>query len=102
MTELKQEWIKALRSGSYTQGKSQLRTTKGYCCLGVLCDVVNPHGWRLAGGNAWVFDGNHQICISKELREQAGISNDELSRVMRMNDAENKSFEEIANYLEGK
>ena len=29
----------ALRSGEYEQGKNQLQSEYGYCCLGVMCDV---------------------------------------------------------------
>lgn len=29
------EWIAALRSGKYKQDKKRLRSTSGYCCLGV-------------------------------------------------------------------
>lgn len=37
-------WVKALRSGKYTQGQGQLKTTDEYCCLGVLCDLAVKHG----------------------------------------------------------
>jgi len=39
--ELIKEWIEALRSGEYTQGKKALRNIKNeFCCLGVLCDIT--------------------------------------------------------------
>jgi len=39
--ELIKEWVKALRSGEYTQGKRALRDTENkFCCLGVLCDIT--------------------------------------------------------------
>lgn len=34
------KWVKALRSGKYKQATQQLRTSSGYCCLGVLCDIA--------------------------------------------------------------
>ena len=34
------KWVQALRSGKYTQVSNGLHTDAGYCCLGVLCDVV--------------------------------------------------------------
>lgn len=41
---LKAKWLAALRSGNYTQGQNALirikESTREYCCLGVLCDVL--------------------------------------------------------------
>lgn len=37
--EVKAMWLDALRSGEYEQTVSRLRDEKGYCCLGVLCDL---------------------------------------------------------------
>lgn len=39
-TEIKEQWIKALESDEYKQGKDALRHLNDtYCCLGVLCDL---------------------------------------------------------------
>lgn len=38
---IKDKWIKALKSGEYKKTESFLRTDKGYCCLGVLCDLYH-------------------------------------------------------------
>lgn len=43
---LKKRWVAALRSGKYKQGKGTLLAGGKYCCLGVLCEIVNgivPH-----------------------------------------------------------
>lgn len=40
------KWCAALRSGKYQQGKGQLQTKDGYCCLGVACDVFIPENKR--------------------------------------------------------
>lgn len=39
--EVKEQWLQALRSGEYKQGKTVLFNTSsdGFCCLGVLCDL---------------------------------------------------------------
>lgn len=37
---IKRKWVKALRSGKYKQAQEYLFTGKGYCCLGVLGDVI--------------------------------------------------------------
>lgn len=38
--EVKEEWVAALESGVYPQGKGKLTSLDGkYCCLGVLCKL---------------------------------------------------------------
>lgn len=44
--EIKARWVAALRSGRYPQTWGALRTSEGYCCLGVLCDVRDPSLWK--------------------------------------------------------
>ncbi len=47
--EIKTRWVTALRSGEYAQAKNALRNDKGFCCLGVLCDVyakANNKQWE--------------------------------------------------------
>lgn len=47
-SEIKKGWVKALRSGSYIQGKNYLhqrireneKEVEKFCCLGVLCEIV--------------------------------------------------------------
>lgn len=42
--EVRQEWVKELRSGKYKQGKRRLRSAQDeYCCLGVLCEMAVNH-----------------------------------------------------------
>jgi len=52
---IKEKWVEALRSGDYEQGEGALRQkdkkngSNKYCCLGVLCDIVEEEvegGWR--------------------------------------------------------
>lgn len=39
----REEWAAALESGKYKQGRSYLTDGKGgYCCFGVLCELVDP------------------------------------------------------------
>jgi hypothetical protein len=42
--EIMREWVTALRSGNYEQGRGRLRTDNQYCCLGVLCDIAVRNG----------------------------------------------------------
>jgi len=41
-TAIRDQWVEALLSGKYHQTKAVLRNESGYCCLGVLCDIVKP------------------------------------------------------------
>jgi hypothetical protein len=52
--EIKAEWLAALRSGEYQQGRGRLRHDYGdqpeFCCLGVLCDLLVK---RMPDGFKW-------------------------------------------------
>lgn len=49
--EFKKQWVKALRSGKYTQGSTRLWTTIGHCCLGVAeALMLDKTGNRWEGG----------------------------------------------------
>lgn len=39
---LKARWLEALESGEYKKARKQLKSSKGFCCLGVLCDIQLP------------------------------------------------------------
>ena len=43
--EFKAQWVEALRSGRYRQGRHALRDRHDkYCCLGVACEITGT-GW---------------------------------------------------------
>lgn len=41
-----EKWIDALRSGDYQQTKEVLHDSKGYCCLGVACEIYRQETER--------------------------------------------------------
>lgn len=45
--ELVDKWLETLESGQYKQGIGALRSpfSKGYCCYGVLCDIIDNSKW---------------------------------------------------------
>ncbi len=48
------QWVAALRSGEYSQTKGILRDNRGFCCLGVACDLFSkqvPNGWWMPEDN---------------------------------------------------
>ena len=52
-------WIAALRSGTYNQGRERLRLYEdSYCCLGVLCDIYDPKGWEQKYNGYFWYDSS--------------------------------------------
>lgn len=121
---VKQQFLEALRSGEYVQGRLQLRTySNSYCCLGVLTDlavkagvvrwVESEHGW---GVQENLPNGTSQINttdLSDKVMHWAGLepetcrsgniftgTNYAEDNLMHFNDENNLSFEEIADIVE--
>lgn len=113
--EIKERWVKALRSGKYKQGKGSLRridsSTKEvtYCCLGVLsCLYLDEHPER---NNNLILKGEY---LSFEVIKWAGLENknknpvylptDEdvfcLMSLSALNDSGDYSFSDIADVIE--
>ena len=44
LNEKAREWVAALRSGKYKQGKGALSTEDRFCCLGVACEISKLTG----------------------------------------------------------
>ena len=97
--EVRDKWIAALRSGEYTQANSELRfeDSKEMCCLGVLCDIMDPDGWNPAGA---VYK-RHKLAQPTEefIEPMLGLSGQQIMLLANMND-DNESFDTIADYIE--
>lgn len=82
--EIKRRWVEALRSGRYTQGRRCLRTVAHeFCCLSVLCDLKDPHGWRWDNDRrAWHYGDNFDIesdvGLSPDVVAWAGLGDTEI------------------------
>lgn len=122
--EVKEEWLKRLRSGQYKQGTASLRTeTDEFCCLGVLCDIYaervpNSFQWTLDEDakayhfgkffgfppdavTKWAADAltQHLPVKGRSVKlTEIGYGNSEIS-LIAMNDY-GATFEEIANIIE--
>ncbi len=107
--ELKEEWVAALRSGKYEQGIGTLRSESGkrFCCLGVLCDILEPEGWELTPHN--ITDGNYYFhtladlggaLIHKQFLKEFGIKGSAACNLAQLNDDDRYTFEMIANVIE--
>jgi hypothetical protein len=94
--ELKEKWVKALRSKRYKQGWGRLERTergvKKYCCLGVLAKVARVKSSDFA-------------LLTKPSGTYAFLALDVQRHLATMNDYGGKdkrgaSFSEIATYIE--
>ena len=101
------KWLAALRSGKYQQSTQVLRGAEGFCCLGVLCDVIDPTRWsgQVYDRGAIGFPPPDILASVGMPHQRAGningesIYNNLTTRVAHMNDR-GSSFTEIADLLE--
>lgn len=89
---LKAKWIAALRSGEFKQHRGGYVGVDAYCCLGVLACIQlgrDPEGEmecvRLFSTTATLW---------------AQVGDDQQESLVNLNDAEGKTFPEIADYIE--
>jgi hypothetical protein len=110
-SQVKQQWITALRSNEYNQTQGSLRTSEGYCCLGVLCDLyVKEHDveeWNVGPHGSYAFKGEPNI-LPNCVIEWSGLNDanpyvlsfhDDMLSLANMNDC-GKTFGEIAQVIE--
>jgi hypothetical protein len=95
--EIKERWVAALRGGLYPQTSGSLRDNFGYCCLGVLCDIVDPEKWEQYG-TSFGYE-NHTAFPPIGLRQDVGLDARVEREAASMND-NGSSFPEIADFLE--
>lgn len=102
--EIKEKWIKALRSGEYKQGKNVLRRRDNtFCCLGVLCDLYIKETGKLQwkdSDHEYLFQIDENTCfLPLDVRKWSDLTQ-KRATLMEMNDELDKSFNEIADYIE--
>ncbi len=98
-------WVNGLRSGDYEQIQGSLHcivnNTVAHCAVGVLDKVTRPDKIKLyeidtCGGTAAILRTHGIASRGDDWRMGIGIGWD----IVRMNDHENKNFNEIADYIE--
>lgn len=111
-----QKWIEALRSGEYPQTVGFLHDAKGYCCLGVACEIYIKEGLPLPTGRIEYFsstfyygDENETESLPPEVQNWLGLSSisgqfynsktGQVDELVNWND-DLKSFNEIADLIE--
>ncbi|HEX5187784.1 MAG TPA: hypothetical protein VFV86_12930 [Nitrososphaeraceae archaeon] len=115
--KIKRKWINALRSRKYKQTQECLRyiikkdekgnCTYGYCCLGVLCDIVDKKGWSEVsnggynGHDDFIYkDKASDIDLPENLLADIKLSKEEMHELVHMNDSGGKKFYQIAKWIE--
>jgi|SRR5712671_2579910 len=101
--DIKVKWVAALRSGKYRQGEGYLQKDGRFCCLGVLCDLLDDKDWRRswdeqeAGSLLW--GGTGLAIVPDDGLARAGIHPHKAGHLMTMNDT-GESFARIADWIE--
>lgn len=109
--EIKAKWVEALRSGKYKQGKGFLKYhnydlgTDSYCCLGVLCEILNVHATysqqEPESRSIGFGDQYDTAYLPHSVRNRVGLVNfsDQLNLSQR-NDSGDWDFNSIADYIQ--
>lgn len=110
---IKEKWVNALRSGKYKQARNTLRNKKGFCCLGVLCDIYlkeKKKKWDIAGKGlsyygSKAFDDGQTTLLPEKVVKWSGLDSDNPSllgdmRASTLNDARKYPFEIISDLIE--
>lgn len=99
--ELKKKWVDALRSGEYKQGKGILNGERGFCCLGVLCEVMELPKEKDGDRFIYRFGPNYanSLFIPDVFLSTIGLTYLAANQLAGYNDA-GKSFAFIAKNIE--
>jgi hypothetical protein len=110
--EIKDKWLKALRSGEYKQGQNYLKQNcevYRYCCMGVLVDIGLEGEWReiLSSGRYKFYpageneDGRtfHEFINGQEYLDKLSITMEQQKALANMND-DGIPFWQIADWIE--
>ena len=112
--KVKEFWVKALRSGKYKQTRNVLADNKGFCCLGVLCDLYQPEYWTYRSYDESLDHLtflNETEVLPKEVAEWAGLNGDSWDNpnviyknkptyLATLNDTEKLTFNQTADIIE--
>jgi hypothetical protein len=99
---LKDKWVAALRSGQYRQAKEYLHVPNlGYCCLGVLCDIYDDTKWIDNAHTEYNFgDRTKRTYPTLDWLYMIGLPDYIAGYLTILNDTENKTFSQIADWIE--
>jgi|TARA_R110000851_G_scaffold37670_2_gene97139 hypothetical protein len=114
LTPNQQQWITALRSGGYTQGKGKLHSTDGFCCLGVAAKEFITSDVEVTENideddndyTTWAYDSDFDVAPDYVIKalglyDSNGSSRtkEDLMILTNLND-KGSTFEQIADIIE--
>ncbi len=104
--EIADQWVAALRSGNYQQGRFALRYQDTFCVMGVLCDL---HSKSQPPGTNTEWDGTRYanrlssapdvVCSWAGVRTGVGSFTRRRTALAKLND-QGMTFLELANIIE--
>jgi hypothetical protein len=98
--QLRDKWIAALRGGKYKQAKGALRTDLGHCCMGVLCDLIDPNAWSDKDAAGFYVWGDDRVSSNLPIDMQAKLKAKKHADWLPSLNDRGMSFEEIADLIE--
>lgn len=102
--ELAKRWSTALRSGEFEQTSQRLHDDRGFCCLGVLCQVIDPEIYW----DAMDDEDLESVDLPSHVDIIAELPEHEREHLAALNDgrvdggSEPKTFKEIADFIDSK
>lgn len=105
--DIRDRWVKVLRSGKYPQIRGRLRDDyEGRCCLGVLCDAGDFGGEWVDG--FYEYRGVYcETSLPSTIIEELELNSQVIVTLIDMNDGKGaefsgnrRTFAEIADYIE--
>lgn len=105
--DLLKSWVRALRSGKYSQGQNTLRFKDNkidkFCCLGVACEIYSKKIEKLScikyTNGYYKYNTTDRYLPSKVARA-FGLSTQQQKSLADLNDYSGLNFDEIADYVE--
>ncbi len=99
--DIKKQWTDALRYGGYTQGHNKLRDCdSSFCCLGVLCDVIDHDAWKIHNSaQFYTFRGSY-LTIPVSTMDEAKLTHSICQELIYLNDDDGCGFTAIADWIE--
>lgn len=97
--DIKETWVKLLRSGQFVQRPHRLCKEGKFCCLGVVASIISSSVIYHPAQEEFSFDGESSV-LSYSLAKTIGLSKESMGHLINLNDKYNQTFSAIADWIE--